>query len=110
MNSPVGPLELRVAHLHANRDWGGGETQLLALVRRMHARGLFTVLATPPNGRLFSRAREVGLRVLPFGRDRASRRQLALDLGEFAPTSMPTTPARSPSGSDSNGSSGSPSS
>ena len=40
-------MNVRVAHLHANRNWGGGENQLLALARRLHARGIFTVLVTP---------------------------------------------------------------
>ena len=45
-------MNVRVAHLHANRNWGGGENQLLALARRLHARGIFTVLVTPEDGAL----------------------------------------------------------
>ena len=88
MNPTIPIADLRIAHLHANRDWGGGETQLLALVRRLQARGVFTVLATPPDGLLFARARNAGLRVLPFDRGRDARRQLALDLGEFGLTHL----------------------
>ena len=88
MNAPRGRVDLRIAHLHANREWGGGETQLLALVRRTQARGLFTVLATPPDGVLFERARRAGLRVLPFAVRGGAVRQLALDLSEFGLTHL----------------------
>ena len=79
-------MNLRVAHLHANPGWGGGETQLLALVRRMQARGLFAVLATPAGGELARRARQAGVRVLEWSETASSRRQLALDLEEFGLT------------------------
>ncbi|HQQ61918.1 MAG TPA: glycosyltransferase family 4 protein, partial [Kiritimatiellia bacterium] len=79
-------MNLRVAHLHANPGWGGGETQLLALVRRMQARGLFAVLATPAGGELARRARQAGVRVLEWTETASSRRQLALDLEEFGLT------------------------
>lgn len=73
----------RVAQLHTNLNWGGGESQLLALAIRLQARGLFTVLATPPRGALYPRARRAGLRVLALDDTRAARRQLLLDLQEF---------------------------
>lgn len=76
-------MSLRVAHLHTNSDWGGGETQLLALALRMHARGIFTVLVTPAGGELARRARQAGVRVLALESGRRARRQLELDLQEF---------------------------
>ena len=81
-------MNVRVAHLHANRNWGGGENQLLALVRRMHARGLFTVLVTPADGALYPLARRAGVRTLALAEGAAARRQLALDLEEFSLTHL----------------------
>jgi glycosyltransferase involved in cell wall biosynthesis len=78
----------RVAHLHANPDWGGGENQLLALAVRMQARGLFTVLVTPGRGALYPRARRAGLRVLALEDGARARRQLLLDLQEFGLTHL----------------------
>ncbi|MDD2240878.1 MAG: glycosyltransferase family 4 protein [Kiritimatiellae bacterium] len=76
-------LPPRVAQLHTNLSWGGGESQLLALAIRLQARGYFTVLATPPHGALYPRARRAGLRVLALDDTRAARRQLLFDLQEF---------------------------
>ena len=45
-------MNLRIAHLHTNSSWGGGESQLLALAVRLQARGIFTVLVTPAHGML----------------------------------------------------------
>ncbi len=78
----------RVAHLHTNLEWGGGETQLLALVLRMHARGIFTVLATPSRGALYPRARRAGVRVIALEEGGAARRQMELDLQEFGLTRL----------------------
>ncbi|HPR68403.1 MAG TPA: hypothetical protein PLJ99_03855, partial [Kiritimatiellia bacterium] len=78
----------RVAHLHTNLNWGGGESQLLALAVRMQARGGFTVLVTPAGGALYPRARRAGLRVLALEDTRAGRRQLLLDLQEFGLTHL----------------------
>lgn len=88
MNPAIQIPDLRIAHLHTNRAWGGGETQLLALVRRTQARGIFTVLVTPRDGVLFARAQRAGIRVLPLDDGRRARRQLELDLSEFALTHL----------------------
>lgn len=55
-----------VVHLHTSRDWGGGEYQLLHLVRHTVACGLRTTLLTPPGGALFERARKEQLPVQPL--------------------------------------------
>lgn len=81
-------MNARVAHLHDNPRWGGGETQLLALAVRMQARGTFTVLVTPAGGELARRARRAGVRVIALAPGAAARRQLALDLGEFGLTHL----------------------
>lgn len=90
MNIPVAPAcgFPRVAHLHTNLNWGGGESQLLALAVRLQARGSFTVLVTPARGALYPRARCAGLRVLALEETRAGRRQLRLDLQEFGLTHL----------------------
>ena len=76
-------MNVRVVHLHDNPRWGGGETQLMALALRMHARGIFTVLVTPAGGELARRARQAGVRVIGLAPGAGARRQLALELGEF---------------------------
>ena len=86
ISAPPAPDVLRVAHLHTNLTWGGGESQLLALAIRLQARGGFTVLVTPARGALYPRARRAGLRVLALEDTRAGRRQLWLDLQEFGLT------------------------
>ncbi|NCC93580.1 MAG: hypothetical protein EOM10_09905, partial [Opitutae bacterium] len=90
MKNPVAPAcgFPRVAHLHTNLNWGGGESQLLALAVRLQARGSFTVLVTPARGALYPRARRAGLRVLALEETRAGRRQLRLDLQEFGLTHL----------------------
>ena len=61
-------MNLRIAHLHTNSSWGGGESQLLALAVRLQARGIFTVLVTPAHGMLYPRARRAGLLAPPATR------------------------------------------
>jgi hypothetical protein len=77
------PFALRVAHLHAGTNWGDTEEQLLALARRMNARGLFTVLVTPAAGILHARARQAGMRVIALESGCRARKQLGMDLQEF---------------------------
>src|SRR5678816_1633916 len=48
---------MRVLHVDPERNWGGGEVQVLALARALEARGVATTLAVDPAGRL---AREAG--------------------------------------------------
>lgn len=59
----------RVAQLHSNTEWGGGEFQLLELARGLDARGVFSLLFTPGSGPLHREAEHAGCRVerLPAG-------------------------------------------
>ncbi len=79
-------IEIRVAHLHTNHDWGGGENQVLNLVRGLMARGVGTVLLTPPGGMLWHRAREVGIWTEPLDPNSSSgswrhAREIVKELG-----------------------------
>lgn len=53
---------MRVLHVDPEREWGGGEVQVLALARALESRGVATTLAVDPAGRL---AREAGRFGLP---------------------------------------------
>lgn len=52
---------MRVLHVDPERNWGGGEVQVLALARALEARGVATTLAGDPAGRLAREAGRVGL-------------------------------------------------
>lgn len=52
---------MRVMHVDPERAWGGGEVQVLALVRALAARGIDNVLAVDPAGRLAREAERAGL-------------------------------------------------
>ena len=52
---------MRVLHVDPERDWGGGEVQVLALARALEARGIATTLAVDPAGRLAREAGRLGL-------------------------------------------------
>ena len=72
-----------VAQLHTNREWGGGENQILSLVRGLVGRGVRCVLLTPRDGVLWERARAVGIWTEPLESHSGARsgvRQHALDV------------------------------
>lgn len=77
------PAAPRIAHLHAGLAWGDAEARLLALMRRLHARGFFTVLVAPAGGLLARRARQAGLRVIDLEAGGSGRRRLVPALFEF---------------------------
>ncbi len=83
VNTSFNPLALRVAHLHDRLQWDEGEDRLLALMRRMQARGIFTVLVAPAAGLLARRARQAGLRVIDLEAGGAGCRRLVPALFEF---------------------------
>lgn len=57
---------MRVLHIHTNMDWGGGERQILELLKRLPAHGVTTRLLTPRGGPLFGRAVEAGIDTQPL--------------------------------------------
>ena len=58
---------MKIVHLNTSRVWGGGEQQILDLMRGLRARDVSSVLLARSHGALFQRVeREPGLTVLPF--------------------------------------------
>ena len=77
-------------HINTERDWRGGEAQTLLLAQGLQARGHRCDLAAPGGSPLESRAREMGLEVLPFTSrgefDLKAIRRLALILHARSPS------------------------
>jgi glycosyltransferase involved in cell wall biosynthesis len=57
---------MRILHVDPERRWGGGEAQVLALVRELAARGHDSRLAVDPDGALAQAVASTGLPVLPL--------------------------------------------
>ena len=57
---------MRVLHVDPERGWGGGQVQVLGLLRELHARGVTVRLAAPPAGRLAAEAARLGVPVDPL--------------------------------------------
>lgn len=57
---------MRALHINTNRDFGGGERQVLALVERSAAHGVEAGLFAREGGALLAAARDRGLRVHPL--------------------------------------------
>ncbi len=55
-----------ILHLHTGRGWGGGESQVLELVRSLVDRGIPTRLLAREDGVLGERARSQGIAVVPL--------------------------------------------
>lgn len=55
-------MKRRIAHVHTGRNWGGGECQVLDLVRDLVRRGEQAVLFTVGKGKLFRRSAAEGLK------------------------------------------------
>src|SRR5437867_1047646 len=58
---------MRVLHVDPERAWGGGEVQVLALVRELAARGHASTVAAHPGAPLARAAAAAGARVVPLG-------------------------------------------
>jgi glycosyltransferase involved in cell wall biosynthesis len=57
---------VRILHVDPERGWGGGEVQVLALLRELAARGHRSTLAADPEGRLAPAATALGIPVQPL--------------------------------------------
>jgi glycosyltransferase involved in cell wall biosynthesis len=57
---------MRILHVDPERHWGGGEAQVLGLVRHLSAAGHEVVVAAHPDGRLASAATAAGIAVRPL--------------------------------------------
>ena len=80
---------MKIGQINCNRDWGGGENQILHLAQALAARGEDVVLLAHPQGELLRRALDCGLNAEPlpllFGRPSVRRtaglvKRLGLDL------------------------------
>ncbi|MFO7871236.1 MAG: glycosyltransferase [Kiritimatiellia bacterium] len=62
-------MNMRVVHINTNTDWGGGEYQVLNLLKRLPEEGVETVLFAIPGGQLAGMASDAGIDVrhLPGG-------------------------------------------
>ena len=60
---------MHVGQINTNREWGGGENQVLHLVQALHERGVKVTLLAHAEGELLRRAQESGLpaAALPVG-------------------------------------------
>jgi glycosyltransferase involved in cell wall biosynthesis len=57
---------VRILHVDPEREWGGGEVQVLALLRELAARGHQSTLAAHPEGRIGRAAATLGVPVRPL--------------------------------------------
>jgi glycosyltransferase involved in cell wall biosynthesis len=57
---------MKVLHVDPERAWGGGEVQVLALLRELAARGHRSWVAADPRGRLAGEAAALGIAVEPL--------------------------------------------
>jgi glycosyltransferase involved in cell wall biosynthesis len=57
---------LKILHIDPERNWGGGEAQVLGLLSYLAARGHCTHLLAHPEGRLFERSHGQCIRTMPL--------------------------------------------
>lgn len=68
---------MNVAHIHTNREWGGGEYQILELLKRLPASGVRAVLYADAAGPLAAAARQHVMTLEPLVSARALAESLA---------------------------------
>lgn len=57
---------LRILHIDPEKNWGGGEAQVLGLLTHLAARGHHNDLLAHPGGRLFARCQNLNVRAYPL--------------------------------------------
>ena len=57
---------LRILHIDPERQWGGGEAQVLGLLDDRAGKGHLNDLLTHPHGKLWERCQGLNIRTLPF--------------------------------------------
>ena len=57
---------LKILHIDPERNWGGGEAQVLGLLSRLAAKGHHSHLLTHPGGLLFARCRTLNINTRPI--------------------------------------------
>lgn len=60
------PRVLNILHVDPEKNWGGGEAQVFALLAYLSARGHRNDLLADPNGLLYANCRKLDVRVRPF--------------------------------------------
>jgi len=76
---------MRVLHVDPERAWGGGEVQVVGLVRELAVRGHDSTVAAHPGGPLARAAAAAGARVVPLGVANHFDVRAALVLRRLAP-------------------------
>ncbi len=77
-------MAMHIGQINTNRDWGGGENQILHLMQGLQSRGVEVTLFAHPDGVLLKRAQESGCRVceIPFCGRKPSVRRLSKTISE----------------------------
>jgi glycosyltransferase involved in cell wall biosynthesis len=57
---------LKILHIDPEKNWGGGETQVLGLLTHLAARGHYNDLLAHPGGVLFARCQSLNIRTRPI--------------------------------------------
>ena len=57
---------LKILHIDPERNWGGGEAQVLGLINGLAAKGHENELLAHPNGRLFSQCQKLEIVCRPI--------------------------------------------
>lgn len=57
---------LKILHIDPEREWGGGEAQVLGLIGYLTGKGHLNHLLAHPNGKLWERCQGLNFRTLPF--------------------------------------------
>ena len=58
--------DLHICHVNSGREWGGGEHQVMHLVRGLHGHGIRSTLLAHPRGALIDQARKAGMNTCPL--------------------------------------------
>jgi glycosyltransferase involved in cell wall biosynthesis len=66
VTAALGSRPLKILHIDPERNWGGGEEQVLGLIAHLSKKGHDNHLATDPRSTLFERSAPLGIKTLPI--------------------------------------------
>jgi glycosyltransferase involved in cell wall biosynthesis len=66
VTAALGSRPLKILHINPERNWGGGEEQVLGLITHLSNKGHDNHVATDGHSRLFDRTQALGFRTLPI--------------------------------------------
>ena len=66
MSASVDRRPLKILHIDPERNWGGGEAQVIGLLSYLAERGHRNDLLTHPDGRLFQQSQALSVRTIPL--------------------------------------------